>query len=186
MKRYVIFAGVNGAGKTTLYQTDEVIKGLPRVNLDEIVRKHGNWKNPRDVAAAGKRAVVLIRQYMTEGKSFNQETTLCGKSILRNIEKAKEIGYQIEIYFVGLASAELAIERVKQRVKAGGHGIPEADILRRYEGSMENLIRILPMCDRVELYDNTELFYQVATFEKGHCIDRVNTIPDWCKRFFDS
>ena len=79
MKRYVIFAGVNGAGKTTLYQTNENIKKLPRVNVDEIVRDFGSWENFSDVVTAGRKAVALINDYFSKGMSFNQETTLCGK-----------------------------------------------------------------------------------------------------------
>lgn len=63
MKKYIIFAGVNGAGKTTLYQTDRAYKKLPRVNLDEIVREFGSWKNSADVIKAGKIAgKIAVRQ----------------------------------------------------------------------------------------------------------------------------
>ena len=113
MKKYVLFAGVNGAGKTTLYQTNTGLKTLLRVNVDEIVREFGNWNNPADVAVAGRKAVELISRYFDDGVSFNQETTLCGKSILRNIRKAKELQYSVELYFVGLNTVELAKERVK-------------------------------------------------------------------------
>lgn len=61
MKKYVIFAGVNGAGKTTLYQTNEEYLDLPRINLDEIVRGIGSWKNSRDISEAGIIAVREIR-----------------------------------------------------------------------------------------------------------------------------
>ena len=54
MKKYVVIAGVNGAGKSTLYQLYEEFKDMPRINVDEIVREIGNWKNPMDVFAAGK------------------------------------------------------------------------------------------------------------------------------------
>ena len=59
----------------------------------------------------------------------------------------------MEIYFVGLSSPALAIERVRQRVKAGGHGVPEADIERRYYESIEHLHRVMPICDYIEIYD---------------------------------
>ena len=93
MKRYIIFAGVNGAGKTTLYLTYKEIKDIPRVNLDEIIRKNGSWKNPLDVVNAGRIAVSLVKECISAGHTFNQETTLCGKSILRNIESAKKAGF---------------------------------------------------------------------------------------------
>ncbi|MBR6229801.1 MAG: zeta toxin family protein [Eubacterium sp.] len=180
MKKYVIFAGVNGAGKTTLYQTNEEYLDLPRINLDEIVRGIGSWKNSRDISEAGIIAVREIRRLFDEGRSFNQETTLCGHSIFRNIFKAKELGYSIELSYVGLRTAEIAIERVAQRVRDGGHGIPEEDIRRRYNESLINLKKIIPFCDRARIYDNTQRFGIVAVFNNGVCVDRIDDIPDWC------
>lgn len=83
MKKYILIAGVNGAGKSTLYQTLDSLKDIKRVNIDEIVRENGNWRNPADVMTAGKQAIRVIKDYFDKGISFNQETTLCGNSILK-------------------------------------------------------------------------------------------------------
>ena len=104
MKKYIVIAGVNGAGKSTLYQMYDEFEGMPRVNVDEIVREIGDWKNIQDVFAAGKIAVKNISKYLEDGITFNQETTLCGNSIIRNIMKAKEKGYFIELHYVGVES----------------------------------------------------------------------------------
>ena len=184
MEKYVLFAGVNGAGKTTLYQANTGLKALPRVNVDEIVREFGSWNNPADVAAAGRKAVELINFFFADRVSFNQETTLCGKSILGNIRKAKELQYSVVLYFGGLNTVELAKERVQQRLLSGGHGIPEKDIERRYYESLANLKKVLPICDHVELFDNTESFRGVAIFEFGACIDKTEKIPPWCDGLF--
>jgi hypothetical protein len=112
---------------------------MSRVNVDEIVREIGDWKNAKDVFKAGKMAVKRIMQYFDEGITFNQETTLCGKTIIRNILKAKELGYFIELHYVGVDSVEIAKDRVKYRVQQGGHGIPESDIEKRYEETFERL-----------------------------------------------
>ena len=180
MKKYVIFAGVNGAGKTTLYQTNDEYESMPRINLDEIVRGFGSWKINSDVSKAGRIAVKKIKECFDNEVSFNQETTLCGHSIFRNIEKARKLGYIIELNYVGLDSSELAKERVEQRVKAGGHGIPPEDIERRYKESLCNLKRIIPICDYVNIYDNSRLFRKVASFVKGICVDASEEIPRWC------
>ena len=90
MKKYILIAGVNGVGKSTLYQSLQELQDMPRVNTDEIVKEFGDWRNIGDVIAAGKIAVKRISQYFDEGITFNQETTLCGKSILSNIKRAKE------------------------------------------------------------------------------------------------
>ena len=92
MKKYILIAGVNGAGKSTLYETLDELKEMPRINTDEIVKELGDWQDTSILITAGKKAVKLLNQYLTEGISFNQETTLCGKSILRNIKKAKDVG----------------------------------------------------------------------------------------------
>lgn len=182
MKKYIIFAGVNGAGKTTLYQTDSTYKKLPRVNLDEIVRKFGSWRNNADVLMAGKIAVKQIKDLFDNEESFTQETTLCGHSILKNIEKAKQLGYKVELYYVGLASSELAKQRVAQRVRDGGHGIPPKDIERRYVESLKNLEKVIPICERVKIYDNTKALKKIASFVRGDCKDCAEDIPHWCSK----
>ena len=108
MKKYIIIAGVNGAGKSTLYETLDELKEMPRVNTDEIVKTLGDWRDASILMAAGKQAVRLLNQYIEEGVTFNQETTLCGKAILKNIKKAKEKGYCIEMHYVGVDSVEIA------------------------------------------------------------------------------
>lgn len=179
MKKYVIIAGVNGAGKSTLYQTDDNLKTLPRVNVDEIVKEIGNWKNVGDVFAAGKIAIKKIAEYFEKGISFNQETTLCGKSIIKNITKAKTLGYFIELHYVGVDSVEIAKARVKHRVMQGGHGIPERDIEKRYRETFDQLNFILKECNLIAFYDNTENFRRFAICKNGKLVRISHKIPDW-------
>mgnify|MGYP003370965318 CR=1 FL=1 len=158
MKKYILIAGVNGAGKSTLYETLDELKGMPRINTDEIVREMGDWRDTTVLMNAGKTAVKLLNQYLMKGISFNQETTLCGKSIIRNIRKAKKLGYCIELHYVGVDTVEIAKDRVKARVNKGGHGISEEDIEKRYVETFCNLKEILKDCDLAAFYDNTEEF----------------------------
>ena len=102
MKRYIIVAGTNGVGKSTLYETQDSLKNTAWVNTDDIVRSFGNWTNISDVTKAGKIAIQRIREYFEKGVSFGQETTLCGRSILRNIGRARELGYFIDLHYVGV------------------------------------------------------------------------------------
>ena len=179
MKKYIIIAGVNGAGKSTLYQTIESLKEMPRVNVDEIVREIGDWKNMSDVFKAGKIAVKRISQYFSESITFNQETTLCGQTIIRNILKAKELGYFIELHYVGVDSVEIAKDRVKHRVQQGGHGIPESDIEKRYEETFERLNSILKECNLIAFYDNTESFRRFAICKNGELVRISHNVPKW-------
>ncbi|MCQ2050312.1 MAG: ATPase [Candidatus Saccharibacteria bacterium] len=179
MKRYILFAGCNGVGKSTLYQTNEMFRKMPRVNLDEIVREFGSWKDEADVFKAGKIAVRKISECFAAGVSFNQETTLCGQSIWKNIQQAKELGYRIEMYYVGVQSVEIAKARIKERVSRGGHGIPDTDVERRFAESVDNLTKAILLCDVVEVFDNTSAFVRVARFENGQCILKVDECPLW-------
>ncbi|MCL2500059.1 MAG: zeta toxin family protein [Defluviitaleaceae bacterium] len=155
-KTYTLFAGVNGAGKSTFYKLLDINFGI-RVNVDEIVKDkfQHDWRNPSAQMQAGRIAVKILRECLQGNVSFNQETTLTGNTILTNINKAKAGGFIINLYYVGLESAELSIERVAIRERAGGHGIPEEDLRRRYINSFVNLKQALPLCDNVQIYDNS-------------------------------
>ncbi|MBR2950893.1 MAG: zeta toxin family protein [Lachnospiraceae bacterium] len=179
MKRYILIAGVNGAGKSTLYQILDSLKDMPRINTDEIVKSFGDWRNMSDVIAAGKIAVRKIREYFEQGISFNQETTLCGASIIRNIKTAQSLGYTIELHYVGVASADIAKERIAYRVSKGGHGIPDADVERRYTESFARLKEVINICDMVVLYDNTEKFNRFAIYQKGKICNLTDNRPEW-------
>ncbi|MCR5106283.1 MAG: AAA family ATPase [Eubacterium sp.] len=179
MKKYIIFAGVNGAGKSTLYQTLSGLENMKRVNSDEIVKEFGSWKNSVDVAKAGKIAVSRIRQYLEMGETFNQETTLCGNSIIRNIIKSKELGYIVEMHYVGVDSPDIAKERIKERVLNGGHGIPDSDVDRRYVQSFSNLKDVIPLTDVAILYDNTENFRRFAIYRRGKLYLLSKNKPKW-------
>ena len=179
MKKYVIIAGVNGVGKSTLYQSNDNLKNMPRINVDEIVKDIGDWKNIPDVYKAGKIAVRRIIQYFNEGITFNQETTLCGNSIIKNILMAKELGYSVELHYVGVDSVEIAKERVKHRVEQGGHGITERDIERRYIETFKKLNIILNECNLIAFYDNSESFRRFAICKKGKIVRISQNIPKW-------
>ena len=91
MATYTIFAGVNGAGKTSIYKSTyyEQNKDEKRINTDEMVARLGSWQDNNIQMKCARQAVKLIRTYIFEGISFNQETTLSGKSIISNIRLAK-------------------------------------------------------------------------------------------------
>lgn len=183
MKKYVIFAGVNGAGKSTLYNTSQFKNTLPRVNSDEILKTFGDWRNEFDAMKAGKLAVKMIDEYFKSEKSFNQETTLCGHSIFKNIRRAKEQGYLVEMFYVGLQSSLLAKERIAIRVKKGGHGIPDEDVDRRYDESLSNLQKAIVLCDLVSIYDNSDNFRRIAIYKNGKLCLLSRNIPGWFSKY---
>lgn len=160
-----------------------LLKSMERVNTDEIVKSFGNWKNSDDVMKAGLIAVKKIKEYFINGVSFNQETTLCGKSILRNIDIAKALGYEIELHYVGVETAEIAKQRIAYRVIHGGHGVKDVDVERRYVESFKNLNIIKEKCNLLVLYDNTEVFNRFAIYKDGELYTITDKVPMWYERY---
>lgn len=185
MKRYILIAGVNGAGKSTLYQSLPSLQAMPRINTDEIVREFGDWKAPADVVRAGKIALERLNRCLGQGITFNQETTLCGRTILKNLKRAKEQGYFIELHYIGVESAEIAKDRVAARIRQGGHGIPEKDIERRYVETFQNLRIVLPHCNLAAFYDNTVEFRRFAIYKDGKALRVSQPVPNWFQEFVE-
>ena len=176
---YTVFAGVNGAGKSTLYKFINREKFGVRINTDEIVGKE--WRNQELQLKAGREAIKIREKAFNENKSLNQETTLTGNGILKAIDKAKELGYKINIYYIGVESPEIAKERVKERVLEGGHGIPEKTIEKRYYESLKNLKKIRNKCDQLIICDNSKNFRVIAEIKKDKLKILDKNIPKWFK-----
>ena len=182
-KIFYLFAGVNGAGKSTLYNTESLdinIKDTVRINTDEIVRKIGNWKNDSDQIKAAKITINLRNNCFQYGKSFNEETTLTGKTILKIIDKIKEQGYELQLFYVGLNSSDIAKERVKNRVEKGGHNIENDVIEKRYYESLKNLKKIISKFDKVYLYDNSIKYKNIFLFSDNTILFKDKNII-WSK-----
>lgn len=181
MPTYTIFAGVNGAGKTSIYKSIyyNENKDEKRINTDEMVAKIGSWQDNNLQIKCAREAIRLIKKYIFEGISFNQETTLSGKSIIKNISLAKEKGFYIIMNYIGVEGPEVAKERVKIRVSKGGHGIPDKDIERRYYDSIKNLNKVIEICDEVNIYDNTEVLREIAYLKQGKIVWTDKNMPKW-------
>ena len=183
MANYVIFAGVNGAGKSTLYNTITPTLDLGvRINTDEIVRNIGDWRSNEDQVRAGKMALKLRKECVEKNISFNQETTLTGKNIIKAIREIKEKGYTIHLYYVGVNSPEIAKQRVKNRVRRGGHDIPEDIIEKRYAETLENLKTALPLADYAKIYDNSEIYKLCYTKLPLKYIKVCEKTPEWLEK----
>lgn len=180
MADFVIFAGVNGAGKSTLYNT--IIPTLDlgvRINIDEIVREIGDWRSGKDQIRAGRIALDIRRDCIEKNLSFNQETTLTGKNIIKAIKEIKEKGYTLHLYYIGLESAEISKERIKNRVLNGGHNIPSDVIDKRYKETFENLKEILPLVDYAKIYDNSNKYKLCYAKFSSSYIKVSNDTPLW-------
>lgn len=186
MKKYTIIGGVNGVGKSSL---TGVLHGIYSdlgivVDADSITAKLGG-----DRINGGKKAVGLIADCLEKSVNFTQETTLSGKKTLQTITHAKELDYFIRLYYVGVSTAEESVLRIKNRVRKGGHNIPERDVLRRFESRFEDLKKVLPYCDEVHFYDNENGFAEVGEYRNGSVILFGEYVPEWIsgfKKFMES
>ena len=152
-----LIAGPNGSGKSTF--AAELLRAAnapPFVNTDDIARALGDWRSPAIQVAAAKESLARMRSLLAERRGFVHETTLSGTTQIGLAERARREGWRVELTFVYLRDASLNVKRVEQRVKAGGHDVPEADIRRRYERSFANLWRLVPHCNAWRILDNTD------------------------------
>lgn len=176
MKTYTIVAGVNGAGKSSLtgvLRTEMTNLGKI-IDVDKVILKCGG-----NVIEGGKKSIELIDDCLEKEICFTQETTLSGHRILSTVKKAIEKGYYIRLYYVGLNSVEESIVRIENRVKKGGHNIPDSDVKRRYNKRFEDLLAILQYCDEATFYDNENGFVAVAEYKNGEILQIGSSRPKW-------
>jgi predicted ABC-type ATPase len=154
-----ILAGVNGAGKSSVGGQALRESGAEYFNPDE----HAHRLRTRQLTLTQEKANAIawgygkarLEEAIASGTDFTFESTLGGKTITSLLIQAAQKGHQIDIWFVGLASVELHLTRVAQRVAKGGHPIPEADIRKRWIGSRENIIRLIPFVTTLRVFDNS-------------------------------
>ena len=158
--RIYVIAGINGAGKSSIGGAAFRSLGGEYFNPDEVARE---WvaANPslgqtEANIAAWRQGSKLLKQAIAERLDFAFETTLGGNTIPRLLAEAAAQGIGIYVWYAGLSSPELHIQRVQARVRRGGHDIPELAIHRRFERSRLNLIALLPGLAALRVYDNSE------------------------------
>ena len=157
-RKVIIIAGPNGAGKTTFareFLPNEA--GCPQfLNADLIAAGLAPFAPESAALPAARLMLAELERHFLTGQSFAFETTLSGRAYLRHIARWRAAGYRVELIFLRLTSAQEALARVAQRVKQGGHHIPEAVIRRRFAAGLDNLSRhYAPAVDAWALYDNS-------------------------------
>ncbi|HEX2202650.1 MAG TPA: hypothetical protein VHG91_05115 [Longimicrobium sp.] len=154
-----VLAGTNGAGKSSVGGAHLRAAGAGYYNPDEVARAlldSGAVASPAEAnAEAWRRGAEELRRAIAGDTDFTFETTLGGNTIPELLETAADRGLELHLWYVGLASADLHVQRVRERVAAGGHDIPEAKIRERYDASRANLVRLLPKLTTLRLFDNS-------------------------------
>jgi len=157
--RLYVLAGVNGAGKSSIGGAMIRASGADYFNPDEAARKlieaNPGLDQVKANAAAWHEGRRLLERAILERKDFAFETTLGGSTMPRLLSEAASQGFEVRVWYVGLASPEMHIERVRNRVQAGGHDIPESSIRRRWRHSRLNLIELMPHLTELRVYDNS-------------------------------
>jgi predicted ABC-type ATPase len=176
-----LIVGPNGAGKSTLYA--KVIGPTTRldfVNADEIA--HVRWPG-EEVERSYDAAVLAVEERdrrIAERRSFVAETVFSHESKLSLIDQARANGYVVILHVV-IVPEELAVARVADRVRVGGHDVPEDKIRERYRRLWPLVVDAISRVDEAHVYENTTTaaaLRRVASFARGHPLEEPSW-PDW-------
>ena len=192
MPNLYIISGCNGAGKTTASLTvlPETLQCKEFVNCDEIAKGLSPLNPDGAKVAAGRLMLSRIKKLINDKEDFAIETTLAAKSYHALINKARQEGYKASLIYFWLQSPDLAIQRVAERVKHGGHHVDDSIIRRRYRAGIKNLFHLYcPVVDYFLFIDNSIMpseviaegniksikFYNEEKFKKIRQYDNSNS-----------
>lgn len=144
----LVLAGPNGSGKSTITQYLEIVGDY--TNADDIVAATKISNEEAAVMADNKRYAAIEQR-----KDFTFETVLSSQYKLDILDKAKKEGYFIKCIFMLTIDPLVNVARVQARVASGGHNVDRDSIIRRYYGSVNNIKRLMELCDILHVYDNT-------------------------------
>lgn len=143
------------------------------VNSDEFAKGLSPFKPENASIQASRYMLMKIRYLLKNQKDFAVETTLATRTLLKTARMAQDMGYSVTLLYFWLNSPELAIERVRARVEAGGHNIPEETIIRRYHVGIDYFFHYYaPICERWILADNSQIPFRVIA--EGSKSDVIN------------
>ncbi len=186
--RLIVVAGPNGTGKTSI--TEQLLRhewmgGCVYVNPDYIARdEFGDWNAPDAVLKAAARAAEIREQCLKDGGSLAFETVLSMPDKIEFIQRARQAGFFVRLFFVGTDDPSINAKRVAQRVMEGGHEVPIGKIIARYTRSLANCIATARIANRAYVYDNSvedapaRLLFRVAD---GKVIRRYGSINPWAR-----
>lgn len=184
--RLIVVAGPNGTGKTSI--TEQLLRhewmgGCEYVNPDYIARdEFGDWNAPDAVIKAAVRAAEVRERCVREGRSLAFETVLSMPDKVDFIQRARQAGFFVRLFFVGTDDPSINAKRVALRVMEGGHDVPISKIITRYTRSLANCSVAARIADRAYVYDNSvdnapaRLLFRMA---EGKLIKDYGNINPW-------
>lgn len=165
-----IIAGPNGAGKTTFARKflPDYVKCLEFINADLIAGGLSPFVPERAAIRAGRIMTEQIQSLSAQRRDFGFETTLSGRTYVKLFRDLRRRRYRIHLFFLWLASADLAIERIAERVRQGGHYIPDAVVRRRFDKGLFNFLHLYqPLFDSWTIFDNSKDTPKLIAFKES-------------------
>jgi predicted ABC-type ATPase len=177
-------AGANGSGKTTLTRwNSELFKEIPLLDPDAIANTIQATASALFPMAAARHVLKSAAQHLKKTESFAVETTMSGKNYLRMMSHARNRGFEIVLVYIGTENVEINLSRIRNRVLAGGHDVPEEDVRRRYRRSFDNLPVAIKRADHAILFDNsTEDGYRLIAILSATGDHWFEPRPLWVQR----
>jgi predicted ABC-type ATPase len=180
-----ILGGTNGSGKSTIYEQAARLQVEGEfVNADVFARQISPDAPEAASLRAGKQVVIRLDDLIEKRQNFVHETTLSSRQSLQVMRQARAAGYQIGLIFVVLHSVELNVLRVRERVRMGGHSIPERDIRRRYDRALANLHEAIKIAHQAAVYDNSSVSHiKLIEISNGNIVFNalIETNPTHCQ-----
>lgn len=151
---FTLVAGANGAGKSTLTAGNpETFSPTSLLDPDSFVRPLS--PSTGSPIAAGREVLRLAKKYLERGENFTIETTLSGRNYLEMMLRARTLGFEVVLIYIGTEDVGINLSRIEQRVLGGGHDVPENDVRRRYKRSLDHLPVAVQRADHTLLFDNS-------------------------------
>jgi predicted ABC-type ATPase len=153
------------------------VKCLRFLNADEIARGLSPLEPSAGAIQAARLLLTQVREHLRRRETFALESTLSGKTYIRLLRSARELGYEIELHYLWLSSPAQGIARVRQRVQRGGHHVPAVDIRRRFYRSLSHLLDdYLPLATRWAVWDSRGLPAKRLASSSSHGIDSLRQL----------
>lgn len=173
-----LLAGPNGAGKSSyVHDVLRPVTGLPFINADEIAAELWPAAQVEHAYDAAQVAEAQRREMIAGGSSFISETVFSHPSKVQLVADAVDAGYLVHLHVI-MVPVELTVQRVLERVRRGGHAVPEQKIRDRYDRLWDHVRQAIQIADVAEVFDNSSAstpFRLCASFEYGQLIGP----PSW-------
>lgn len=179
MAHVIIIAGANGAGKSTVapFLLRDKLGVSEFVNADVLAQGLSAYSPEKVAITAGRIMLERINKLAEAKENFAFETTLSTRTFVPKLKRMRENGYKFKLVFLWLRNEELAVLRVAERVKQGGHDIPTETIKRRYHKGLQNFFRLYqPIADSWFFYENSDIS-NLKLIAKGNLL-KTNEVKD--------